>query len=174
MTKDTVCMHVGQKEKFDALGIRTCKGSNAVCMSRRWCWMRGRAASNPELPKQSNRSPRHRPHTASWDHVDELEDELPARLLMIAGTVKGFLVITPRRKHAGLYMEMLRSESWHSISYCCGWVGGGVSRGPNPLLQAQLGGLRMVPVPWLTSSKPVQMSWSPSTHPPHTRKRNPL
>lgn len=64
-------------------------------------------------------------------------------------------------------MEVLRSEDWSSISYCCGW-GRRVSRGPNPFLQAQLGGLRMVPVPWLTSSKPAQMSWSPSTHPPIT------
>ncbi len=64
-------------------------------------------------------------------------------------------------------MEVLRSEDWSSISYCCGW-GRRASRGPNPLLQAQLGGLRMVPVPWLTSSKPAQMSWSPSTHPPIT------
>lgn len=68
-------------------------------------------------------------------------------------------------------MEVLRSEHWGSISYCCGW-GRRASRGPNPLLQAQLGGLRMVPVPWLTSSKPAQMSWSPShTHrsPTHTQ-----
>lgn len=61
-------------------------------------------------------------------------------------------------------MEVLRSEDWSSISYCCGW-GLRASRGPNPLFQAQLGGLRMVPVPWLTSSKPAQMSWSPSMHP---------
>ena len=61
-------------------------------------------------------------------------------------------------------MEVLRSEDWSSISYCCGWGGGGASRGPNPLLQAQLGGLRMVPVPWLTSSKPAQMSRSPPSH----------
>lgn len=61
-------------------------------------------------------------------------------------------------------MEVLRSEHWGSISYCCGW-GRSASRGPNPLLQAKLGGLRMVPVPWLTSSKPAQMSGSP---PPHT------
>lgn len=66
-------------------------------------------------------------------------------------------------------MEILRSEHWRSISYCCGW-GWRESRGPNPLLQAKLGGLRMVPVPWLTSSKPAQMSWSPSnTHPSHTQ-----
>lgn len=64
-------------------------------------------------------------------------------------------------------MEVLRSEDWSSISYCCGW-GRRVSRGPNPLLQAQLRGLRMVPVPWLTSSKLAQMSWSPSIHPPIT------
>lgn len=52
-------------------------------------------------------------------------------------------------------------------------VGGGrwASRGPNPLLQAQLGGLRMVPVPWLTSSKPAQMSRSPPPPPtPHTHR----
>lgn len=66
-------------------------------------------------------------------------------------------------------MEVQRSEDWSSISYCCGW-GLRASRGPNPLLQAQLGGLRMVPVPWLTSSKPAQMSWSPlhtHTHTPN-------
>lgn len=86
--------------------------------------------------------------------------------LMIAGIqYEGFPGHNSKalRKHARLYMEMLRSECWHSISYCCGW-GWRVSRGPNPFLQAQLGGLRMVPVPWLTSSKPVQMSWSPPTH----------
>ncbi len=71
-------------------------------------------------------------------------------------------------------MQVPRSEDWSSISYCCGW-GRWASGGPNPLLQAQLGGLRMVPVPWLTSSKPVQMSWSPSTHPPitNTHKHSP-
>lgn len=62
-------------------------------------------------------------------------------------------------------MEVQRSEDRRSISYCCGW-GLRASRGPNPLLQAQLGGLRMVPVPWLTSSKPAQMSWSPPKHTP--------
>lgn len=72
-------------------------------------------------------------------------------------------------------MEVLRSEHWRSISYCCRWGGRRVSRGPNPLLQAKLGGLRLVPVPWLTSSKPTQMSWSPFTHThPSATLKNPL
>lgn len=32
-------------------------------------------------------------------------------------------------------------DHWSSISYCCGW-GWRASRGPNPLLQAQLGGIK--------------------------------
>lgn len=69
-------------------------------------------------------------------------------------------------------MEALRSEDWSSISYCCGW-GLRESRGPNPLLQTQLRGLRMVPVPWLTSSKAyADVLIPPPPHLQHTDTRS--
>lgn len=63
-------------------------------------------------------------------------------------------------------MEALWSEHWSSISYC--WWGGGQAEVQILSCRPSWGGLRMVPVPWLTSSKPAQMSWSPSTHLPIT------
>lgn len=83
----------------------------------------------------------------------------------------GFLAQTPKPCKSMQDFKWKHCDHWSSISYCCGW--GWREQAEVQILSCRpsWGGLKIVPVPRLTSSVPAQMSWSPSTHPPLSKTR---